>query len=76
MDWVGLRGLLLKDCLYKACIWALIMPSNLEGLIFIVEEVIEMVVVKLQCFLRRQFAKCILVCVASAHNDSLKCHQT
>ena len=52
------------------------MSSHLEGFIFIVVKVIEMVVVKLECFLYRQFADCVLVCIVSAHNDIPKCHQT
>lgn len=35
------------------------MPSHLEGFIFIVVKVIEMVAVKLECFLYRQFADCV-----------------
>lgn len=52
------------------------MPSEIEGLIFIVVEAVEMVVVKLEYFLCRQYAQCIFVCMASAHNDIPKCHQT
>lgn len=67
----------------QAYIWTFILPSNIKGVIYVVEEVAEMVVMvvycigdKVECLLCTYCAKCIFVCIASVHKDIPKCHQT